>query len=509
MSNNRPYSTAENLTLGLLGLVALAVILLFSALGWYAHPSTDDICMAAGVREDGLWWHLLNHYMTWSGRYSGNAFYAIYPLLSGGLLGGYQFIALLLLLSLFTATAFLLARLLQRGMNDFPVVVAALLFTAVYVLGLRSPASSLYWMAGSLSYLSANILLLVIGGLMLRLADRQQAKRGVWLTLILLAGLLVLAIGGNETGMLLIAATVAMVALMRLRLGWKGAWPWLLLLLVATVCSALVYFAPGNAVRNSTFPFQHNLMFAIEGSLGMGVWTLLGWLRNPVFIGMTLLTPFLTVLLCRNAQRRLQPGKRHLALLTALTLGLPFLLEFPAWWAMGGWPPPRTVDAIYFAFLAGWLLTVGALTLYLLPPAQAESRPYLRTGGMVAFALSALLMVLAVSINGRFQHAQMDLRYAAPVYDAYMQQRYALIDEARANGKRQLIVPGFDSQFPRSIYFNDIVPLSTDWRNVCYAQYFGLEKIKRKRVAQPPRGERAKPPVPAMPSSPPAAGQGK
>lgn len=503
MSDTKQYSTTAKLTLNLLGLVSLAVLLLFIALGWYAHPSTDDICMAAGVREDGLWWHLLNHYMTWSGRYSGNAFYAIYPLLFGGLLEGYKFIALLLLLSLFTATAFFLARLLQRGMNDFPVIIASLLFTAIYVLGLRSSASSLYWMAGSLSYLSANILLLVIGGLMFRLADLQREKRSIWLVLLLLAGVLVLAIGANETGMLMIAATVVAVLLPRLSLGWQGLWPWLLLLLVTVVCSAIVYFAPGNAVRNSTFPFQHNLLFAIKGSLGMGAWTLLAWLKNPVFIGATLLTPFLTVLLYSEAKRRLQPRKRHLVMLAIITLALPFLLEFPAWWAMGGWPPPRTVDAIYFAFLGSWLLTVGAFTLYFLPP-QNEGKPYVRPRGVVVFALAALLFALSVFINGRFQHALMDWRYAAPAYDTYMQQRYDLMAENRKIGKRRLIVPGFTGQLPRTIYFNDIIPLSTDWRNVCYAQYFGLDKIKRKRI-QAPRRERMTPPVPAMPANPATA----
>lgn len=499
MSDTKPYSTPENLTLSLLGLVALAVVLLFIALGWYAHPSADDFCMAAGIEEDGLWWHLLNHYMTWSGRYSGNAFYAIYPLLSGGLVSGYKFLALLLLLSLFTAAAFFLARLFRRSMDDFPVVVAAVLFTAVYVLGLLSPSSSLYWMAGSLSYLTANILLLVLGGVIIRLVDRQARGWGTGPSLFMACVVVIVAIGANETGMLMVAGVVALMLLTRLPQGWRIARPWVLLFGVAAVCSAVVYFAPGNAVRNTTFPDQHNLLFAIKGSLGMGVWTLLGWFRNPVFIGITLLTPFLALLLQRHGGRQFQRRKGVVALLLATTLLLPFLLEFPAWWAIGGWPPVRTVDAIYFAFLCSWLLTVGAITLYFLPTAQATVGQYLKWWNAGGFMLLALLFVAAVFINGRFQHAVMDWQWNAPAYNAYLQQRYALLDKMVKQDKRRIRVPAFDGQYPRTTYFNDIVPKSTDWRNVCYAQYFGLKKIMRLPQTSKPAPKRARPPAPVMP----------
>ena len=501
MSDNRQYSTTENLTLSLLGLMSLAVILLFIALGWYAAPSADDFCMAAGVQEDGLWWHLLNHYMTWSGRYSGNAFYAIYPLLSGGLLDGYKFLALLLLLSLFTAEAFFLARLLQRSMNDFPVIVVALLFTAVYVLGLRSPASSLYWMASSLSYLSANILLLVLGGLMIWLTDRQAGGGKTGLLLLITSVVVFLAVGANETGMLLVAGTVTLVMLAKLWGGWHIARPWLLLFVVAAVCSAVVYFSPGNAVRNTTFPDQHNLLFAIKGSLGMGAWTLLGWIFNPLFIATTLLTPVLTRLLHRHAGRSWQPRKRHLVTLIIATLLLPFLLEFPAWWAIGGWPPVRTVDAIYFPFLCSWLLTVAAMTLYFQAAKPVSSGQYLQWRGMTVFMLVTVLFASAIFINGRFQHALMDWQGAAPAYDAYLQQRYALLDNMIRQDKRRVIVPAFDGEYPRTTYFNDIVPKSTDWRNVCYAQYFGLKKVMRLPQTAKPLPKRARPPAPAMPTA--------
>lgn len=493
----------EKLALSLLALAALTAILLFIALGQYAQPSADDFCMAEGIRREGLWTHLWNHYQEWSGRYFGNALYAIYPLLSGGLLYGYKFIALLLLLSLFTAAAFCLSRLFLIRMNANVAVVAALTFTAVYVLGLRSPASSLYWMAGSLSYLTANILLLLMVGLMFQLADRQREAKRSSATLLALACVLTLAVGTNETGMLMAATAVAVTLLARLFKGWRMARPWLLLFMVAAACSAVVYFAPGNTVRESTFRYGHDLLRAMQGSLIMGAWTILGWVQSPVFLLATALTPFLTVLLLHNGQRQFRPRKRNLLALATGTLLSPILLEFPAWWAMGGWPPVRTVDAIYFVFLCGWLFTVGAFTLCFLPSGWRETG-LARPGRGGAFMAVAVLFMLAAYANGSFQHALLDWRQAAPAFNTYIQQRYALIAEAHQQGQRRLIVPAFEGKYPRSLYFNDILPLSLDWRNVCYARYFGLEQIKRQRGQTKPRQSDMRPPSPAWTQTSPA-----
>ncbi len=44
-----------------------------------------------------------------------------------------------------------------------------------------------------------------------------------------------------------------------------------------------------------------------------------------------------------------------------------------------------------------------------------------------------------------------------------------------------LVVEDYQQEYPRTIFFNDIMHDPDHWRNVCYADYFGLEKIKRER----------------------------
>ena len=77
-----------------------------------------------------------------------------------------------------------------------------------------------------------------------------------------------------------------------------------------------------------------------------------------------------------------------------------------------------------------------------------------------------------------YQLARTDLFYLARPYHDYLNMRYKYIEQAKAKGQHYLAVPGYQQAYPRSIFFNDIMQNPNHWRNACYADYFGLEKIK-------------------------------
>jgi hypothetical protein len=159
---------------------------------------------------------------------------------------------------------------------------------------------------------------------------------------------------------------------------------------------------------------------------------------------------------------------------------LPFLLQFPAWWAMGGWPPARTLDAIYFLFLLSWFSTIGAITLGFAAQGDSDTaKRSLQVYQGFAVMLLALGFTLAVLKSPGMQRTKYDLFHAARPWHVYMNQRYLQINQAVAEGRLYLAVPDYHLDYPRSLYFNDIMLNSRHWRNICYADYFGLEKIKR------------------------------
>ncbi|MGB5456845.1 MAG: DUF6056 family protein [Gammaproteobacteria bacterium] len=467
----------------LLVAACLAVVVVFVLLGQYAHPSSDDFCMAAGVNRYGLFTQLWNHYFEWSGRYSGNALYAVYPMLFG-LFDGYRFIPVIMIVSLLLAAAFFLSALFRSGMFARPVLLSSLCFVAVYLLGLLSPASSLYWMAGAMSYQTANILLLVIFGLMIRIARRQRQAQAFSILMALLLIVVIIAMGTSETSMLAITAVVLLAFIIHLRSGWVILRPWLATLIVTLICCAIVYFSPGNAIRAADFPMRHDLARAIIGSLLVSTKVLWIWLSSPVLIVATLLAPFAVVRLSTLSAVPMVATKTQTVLLLVCTFALPMVLQFPAWWAMGGWPPARTLDAVYFLFLLSWFATISAITLRFTTTAESHTEsPPIRASMAVAVIVLALLFTAVVLTSHGMHRAKDDLFHTAGPWHDYMNQRYLHIEQAVADRQRYLTVADYPRDYPRSLYFNDIMHNPRHWRNLCYADYFGLKKIKRDQAA--------------------------
>jgi hypothetical protein len=459
--------------------ICVAVLLVFLLLAQYAQPSSDDFCMASGVAEHGLIRQLWSHYFEWSGRYSGNALYAIYPRIFG-LFDGYKYIPAILLLILFFSAAFFLSTVFRVSLFARTVLLSSLCFVCIYLLGMMSPASSLYWLAGAMTYQTANILLFVNAGLMITLAERQESSAGYSVVVAVLLLLLIFAMGTNETSMLALTGLVLFAVFFHRHSGWKLLKPWLLITIVALVCFAVVYFSPGNAIRAADFPLRHDFSRSLEGSLSVGLKILWLWVSSPVLIASSLLLPFAVSGLMRTSGRTFSVSKTMLAVLISVTFVMPVLLQFPAWWSMGGWPPPRTVDAIYFLFLVSWYLTVGAFTVRYL--CNDKWCPLLQPNNPVSAVALLLLTGLftAVVLDSKaYQLARTDLFHLAPPYHDYLNARYQQIEQAKAAGQKYLAVADYRQELPRTIFFNDIMHDPEDWRNACYASYFGLEKIRR------------------------------
>jgi len=440
--------------------------------------------MASGVNNYGLFRQLWEHYFEWSGRYTGNALYAIYPVIFD-LFEAYKFIPALMLLSLFLATSFFLSCIFRISLFAWPVLLSSMCFQCVFLLGMMSPASSLYWMAGAFTYQTANVLLLVISGLMIQLSDRQKNSKSYAGLMTALVLAIALAIGTNETSMLALTGLTVLVVAVQLRSGMQVLKPWLVLLLVALLCFAIVYFSPGNTIRAADFPLKHDLSRSVSGSLSVGLKILWLWLSNPVLIVSSMLAPFAIFRLLRVSGRQrsgntFTVSKTMILMLILNTLMLPVILQFPAWWSMGGWPPARTVDVMSFLFLVSWYLTVGAITiryLYLVKPRSVQLNTMPVTA-VTLFLLSAAFTATAIESKA-YQLAINDLLHLAKPYHEYLQARYQQIEQAKTNGQRYLIVEDYHQEHPRSIFFNDIMRNPDHWRNVCYAKYFGLETIKK------------------------------
>ena len=230
------------------------------------------------------------------------------------------------------------------------------------------------------------------------------------------------------------------------------------------------------------FPLHHDFVRAVSGSVSTGLKVLWIWLSNPVLIVSSLLAPFAVMRLARLAAGSIHVSTRDIVLLLLGTLMLPVVLQFPAWWAMGGWPPARTLDAIYFLFLLGWYATLAAVTLRVVHRTESYSAAlHASARARLALTLLSLLFTAVVLTSPGIQRVKHDLFHTVGPWSDYMHQRYQQIHQALANGQLRLVVADYQQEYPRSVYFNDIMHDSRHWRNRCYAAYFGLETITRGR----------------------------
>jgi hypothetical protein len=430
------------------------------------------------VNKDGLIGHLWNHYFEWSGRYSGNAIYALYPQVFG-LFEGYHLIPIILIVSLGIAVVFLISTMMQSTPVKLTATIASMAFISVYMLGMSRIATGFYWMAGAFTYQTGNILFLVLIALLIRLYDQQSMSLPYRTTLSLLLPVSVIAMGLNETIMLATMGLLVLASSLVYRSGKIKLKSWLILLGIASICFCIVYFAPGNAVRSSHFPLRTDVQHAILGSWNYGLQILRSWLSEPVFISSIFLVPFFVARLYSETGREFYITFKQPIFLFILMLLVPFMFSFPAWWAMGVVPPLRAVNTIYFLFLLSSYAAIAALTLYVIQNRLGSKWALSSTARGIVVSAASLIFIYFLLENDKFVAAVDDLKKNARTYDQYLIERYKIVKESLDNEMLAVTVPRYEYSYPHSIYFDDITDDPEDWRNTCYADYFGLENIRR------------------------------
>ena len=158
---------------------------------------------------------------------------------------------------------------------------------------------------------------------------------------------------------------------------------------------------------------------------------------------------------------------------------VPFMFSFPAWWAMGVVPPLRAVNTIYFLFLLSSYAAIAALTLYVIQNRLGSKWALSSTARGIVVSAASLIFIYFLLENDKFVAAVDDLKKNARTYDQYLIERYKIVKESLDNEMLAVTVPRYEYSYPHSIYFDDITDDPEDWRNTCYADYFGLENIRR------------------------------
>ena len=446
-----------------LALLTLSLVK-YAWLATYAHPVADDFCYAAKSRGMGLWDWSLGEWMSWNGRYASNLLMIHGPLTwFSDPLTGYRLMPLALLALTFLSAWLLLRRLTRCVLSKSEELVAVLVFLLLFLNLMPDLGEGFYWYTGAITYQLGNILLLLHLGL---LVPGDQKKTGRFAALLVNVLLVFALVGMDEIHMLL------MLALHVVRTAWlitrrKSIIPGILLLLVCACGAALMYLAPGNAVRGSMFADTHLLWH----SLGMGA------LQSVRFVGSWLLSPALLVcgvlyLPLHALLRERIPGFRELLRLPWwIAALLPFLLvmavTFPAYWSTGLLGQHRTINVacIFFIPLA-WLNLAIWLERGVLQRAKRVPEP-----GLSAYGMALFLVALNATGNGFAANADLFGR-SATAYHRVMGQREQLLRAAASDPSAKVtFIP--QAKPPRTLPSYEGQYRLRDWMMQCEARFYG------------------------------------
>lgn len=453
------------LFIAMLGLALLRYV----AVARFIHPFADDFSYAAiGMRTELLpRWQ--EEYLNWNGRWFSNALVLRGPLVLGpaqGLLP-YRLVPIALL-ALFAFSAQRLIGAVAPGLAraDRRLGAALLLLTALHLL--PDLSEGVYWYTGAVTYfLPASLFLLL-------LAEHARAWQAGWRWTAWGAAraalLSAIAIGCNETHLVLVALLnggVATLALRRDRRAWRAMVP---LLTVTAVAAAAVVLAPGNAGRAAHFPLRHDPLRTIGwGALQSGRF-LLQWLGSPVLLIASVL--FLAALQgWRSAVPLLRDARLPRPLPVAIALGgVLFLCMALPYWATGLLGQHRTVNAALLALLPGWFLLLAAVHERI-----TASRPWpaLPVGlQRLAWALFFIACLFTGS-GGRVTGDLLSGRLKR--FDAQLMQRQAAITGPAAAGV--LVVPPI-ADAPRALRYLDATDDPEHWLNRSVMASCGRDTVR-------------------------------
>ena len=178
----------------------VAIVGLFVAACFFAHPIADDLDFASSAREAGVFTAWQQQYLTWNGRYASNLVALATPWRLGSLAGFRAEVGCWAAATLAALYVFLRA-LGREAFTRSDVLTGGLILSVLFLAGMPAIGEGIYWFTGAATYQAAAVLAL----LHFACVVRSEGAGGL-LTRALAIALLVAVVGFNEVMTLIVLA---------------------------------------------------------------------------------------------------------------------------------------------------------------------------------------------------------------------------------------------------------------------------------------------------------------
>ena len=444
-----------------LTLLCALYIALFCWLGLYARPSADDYNFANAFLEQGFFGMQKHFYLQWTGRAFNTFLLTLAAPWSTGPLYGLLPLATVLL-SL--GALYFCVHSLVPELSTRDKATCALLLCAASLSALPALNETLYWLSG-MPYAWATALSL----LALALAGRAFRENGRRLNFWSCALLLLLNGTLLEPVSVMQIVLTFLAALYFLSLGAAAkAKRAVALLLVALLAFLAMLLAPGTTIRMggaATVAFFPRLIRTLGVAGVFGLMTVLRFFTAPIVWAFLLFLPSIAQVvppLDGRVTSRLKAW--HIVLLTALIAPL---MQAVAGWGTGVGLPERAVS------LTLWMMGVTWGLLWAFGYRQVGTLERLRSARPFRWRWGLLGLCLLLSSN--FVALIGDLG-VAPAYRAELTARDELVQSRKETGSGDVVVPLLALRL-RLLFFSDLRPWSSDWKNQSYAAWNGVTGV--------------------------------
>lgn len=417
---------------------------------------TDDFCFAWVGKEYGVFGGAYQYYIGWSGRYFGNVMLHLNPLIFSPDFGYFKW-GTWIVMGLGLANAlFLFKNIFQKPWWNATVIWSALVFQAIGWYTIPGFYEWYFWFSGLFYALSFQLVILFF--------NLYYFEKGVWIRYFILPLVLFLLIGSSEITMIFFSAVFGCIQLYRIIKNKRIEAELWVLGIVGVLGLAIVFLAPGNAIRATKhIALVDGLLEAAKSAIHQ----LYLFLKEPLF---WLMNVWILLFGTGKKQAYTLSWPLFFGILGILTLGY-YLSFLPISLALDETGiPNRTLSLLFMYLLLGssYLSFVLHQKLTWSIPEKAQFRVQLLIMLLILpnmhFSKSAHLMATEISSGTAFQFAK---------------EQKARFEALQHNPADQVEMPAIQTK--SAFLFNE--EISTDSSHLwckCIAKYYGKKQVRLK-----------------------------
>ena len=433
-------------------------------LAFFNYPIAEDFGFAFQFQENNSFFALLkNAYLTMNGRYSANIFMFASPIAFNSFFA-YKLYPIVLLIFLISSNFYLVSSLgFFSGLKS--KMIAALVFSLLYIHCLPIISEGLYWQTGSSIY----FLGIIFTTFFLSLTVKSLQKNSHRFYSILSFFVLFLITGFNEVLTLSITLFLGLASMCFFVYDLPRKKYIFFLFLFALLFASIMVFAPGNYFRQSMYDNANN----IGTTTGMSILQV-GRFGFLWIISVPLICSSLFFLWAINNQKDNNHWlKNNLYINKWLSLSLLptsiLLCVVPPYWFTGILGQHRTLNVAYFFFLLTWFLN---LIVWFDSLVKIKNKVKPKQNLVFVVFLAGSLF------TGNGYHSFLDIFSGkAQLFKQEMEVRLSMLNDAQIDPPQKLVLKPIKNK-PTTLFVTDISKDPKFWTNQGYNQYFRLKSTK-------------------------------